>query len=381
MNYIKSKASFALSLIAIGVSLYAIIIPKKDTIIQNVDSPQKESNQNQIQLAVNNGYLKWKLSDSSEWINLIKIDDLKGKDGINGTDGKNGINGTDGKDGREVEFRINDTLIEWKYKDENEWSTLFDINDIIKKNQSKKNPIISSLNGSSTEFDCIDNETTCSIGSNIEVRVNDSTTYNFYILGDDGKKLTLILDRNLGEPIAWKSFVQESDQKQAFNKGPIDVLTELNVRTNNWNNINNIEDYNYINSDHTNRPDTYQGIGIENGKTTVVGKDGSIITIEGNTKARLLTLEEAKEFGCNKSTNNSCSQSFIYGNLKAEYGTNTPYGYWLLTTNSTNANNYNVYSIHYTGKLNSTTAFDANNNSRGGRGIRPIITIDKYNKA
>ena len=428
MNFIKSKGSIILSLIAVGVSIYAIVVPKKETIIQKVDTNNQN---NQIQLVASDGYLKWKLSTSSEWINLIKLDDLKGKDGIDGkdgtngingvdgkdgidgkdgTDGKNGINGTDGKngtdgtdgkdgtngtngingvdgkDGREVEFRINNTTIEWKYTDEENWTALIDINELINSNKSKKNPIISSLNGSSTDFGCIDNETTCSVGSNIEVRVNNNTTYNFYILDDDGTKLTLILDRNLGETTSWNNYnSDEETMSEAYSKGPINALTELNLRTIGWDFITPIENYSYTNSDNAKNSGTYKGITIQNGVTTVTGSDDTNNIINGTARARMLTLEEAKAYGCNKSTDYSCSgenneYKFIYENLKAEYGTTTPYGYWLLTTNSTNSSPYNVYAMHYTGRLNAVTSFDANTNGRGGRGVRPVIIIDKYNE-
>ena len=68
-----------------------------------------------------------------------------GKDGVDGTDGKDGDNGTDGKDGKdgadgsdgldgldgkEVEFRKNDTHLQWRYIGDTEWNNLVLLDEI-----------------------------------------------------------------------------------------------------------------------------------------------------------------------------------------------------------------------------------------------------------
>lgn len=54
-----------------------------------------------------------------EW--LVSI---RGVDGEDGQDGRDGIDGVNGVDGREVEFRSNETHIQWRYAGEDSWQDL-----------------------------------------------------------------------------------------------------------------------------------------------------------------------------------------------------------------------------------------------------------------
>ena len=100
----------------------------------------------------------WKYEGEAGYHLLIDLDDLKGKDGANGSDGKDGLDGIsvvdvtinndghliltlsddtkidagkvvgkDGIDGREVEFNVSDTHIEWRYVGEDTWNELIDL--------------------------------------------------------------------------------------------------------------------------------------------------------------------------------------------------------------------------------------------------------------
>ena len=71
---------------------------------------------------------------------------------------------------------------------------------------------------------------------------------------------------------------------------------ELNLTTE-WDNVDPIKNYTYINNlDGTQKPYGYQKIEIKNGVTKLTHKDGEIITeVTGESKARLLTLEEVFE--------------------------------------------------------------------------------------
>ncbi len=54
-------------------------------------------------------------------------DGTDGKDGIDGIDGANGENGSNGADGREVEFRTENGLLQWRYVGDEEWTTVFNL--------------------------------------------------------------------------------------------------------------------------------------------------------------------------------------------------------------------------------------------------------------
>ena len=78
-----------------------------------------------------------KYLSQKEAVNEVK----NGKDGINGIDGKDGANGIDGKDGKDgkdglngkdgktPELREYNGVIQWKYKEEENWDTLLQAND------------------------------------------------------------------------------------------------------------------------------------------------------------------------------------------------------------------------------------------------------------
>lgn len=228
-----------------------------------------------------------------------------------------------------------------------------------------KNGIMSSMDN------CI-NTGTCASGTLINVKVNNNQKYNFYVINDIDDKLTLIMDRNLGKLVAWVSKIDYNDDTNYgtygnTSKGPITALTYLNNQTSDWTNINSIDNYTYVNNSNGNTNKVgYQKIEIVDGIAKLTSQDGATITtVEGVSRARLLTNEEArsKTIGC-QSSDKSCA-NWIYTNLSADNR-----GYWLASANP----NYNYYvsSIHYTGKPDSYFPYYTTVN-----GIRPVIEITK----
>ena len=57
----------------------------------------------------------------------------------------------------------------------------------------------------SSQDDCITNNKICLSGTKVNVRVNNFESYDFYVIGDTGNDLTLLMDRNLGNNVAWIS--------------------------------------------------------------------------------------------------------------------------------------------------------------------------------
>lgn len=142
---------YVIAILSFFATCYSVIYLNK-----KVELYKKSMEAREVVLKQDNGYLMWKYDDESNWNNLYDLNNLKGKDGINGKDGTNGIdgkdgingvngkdgtNGTDGKngqDGREVEFRVDGTLIQWKYTNQSDdlWNDLFDLSTLNNNNNN-----------------------------------------------------------------------------------------------------------------------------------------------------------------------------------------------------------------------------------------------------
>ena len=125
-----------------------------------------------------------------------------------------------------------------------------------------------------------------------EVIFNPGDVERTWNVIDEGvNTVTLMLTENLGETVAW--YAEDNDNSY----GPKDALEYLNTLTVNWDNVEPIKNYSYINNlNGPAKPNGYQKIEIENGKTRLTQKDGAIITeVSWVSKARLLTIEEVFE--------------------------------------------------------------------------------------
>ena len=79
------------------------------------------------------------------------------------------------------------------------------------------------------QIDACASEGVCPIGTEFAIQVNNTTSYRFYVLSDDGEKVDLIMDHNLVEHVIWAP----SDNGD----GPVDTLERLQQATENWINI------------------------------------------------------------------------------------------------------------------------------------------------
>ena len=146
---------YAIAILSFFATCYSVIYLNK-----KVEIYKKSMDAKQVILKQESNYLMWKYDDTeSSWKYLYDLSELKGKDGVNGKDGTNGVdgkdgingingkdgvngrdgtpgkdgtNGKDGKDGRETEFRVDGTMIQWKYTDQSDelWNDLFDLGDL-----------------------------------------------------------------------------------------------------------------------------------------------------------------------------------------------------------------------------------------------------------
>lgn len=208
----------------------------------------------------------------------------------------------------------------------------------------------------SSENECVKYHETCTNGTAVALKVNENDTHNFYVINDTGSVLTLILNKNLGPNISWIT-MDDYTASGGTNygnfgnneKGPVTVINELKTLTDNWTNVAEQE---YVIS------------GIGNDNKTVIYKD-----IVMNMKARILTFEEAKKLGC--SMEGASCPEYLYSNLSGLNTSILPSGYWTSTGNVSSSNN--AWYINYSGNIynNAYLSLDS------GRGIRPVITIEK----
>jgi len=198
-------------------------------------------------------------------------------------------------------------------------------------------PIMTSENVCVTSGTC--SQADINAGILVNVKVNNTQNYDFYVIADNGTELTLLMSENLGDNIEW--YADDDDNSQ----GPTTALAELALRTNDWTNI----------------PEkTYTISGLGEDETTRRYEDK---TVTG--RARLITYAEVNNV---KIANNNNIPSWMLENL---YGTgnNNTYGYWTSTADATSSSC--AWRIHGLGDW----SIDATDPTYYG--IRPVITISK----
>ena len=168
------------------------------------------------------------------------------------------------------------------------------------------------------------------------IQVNEEETYKFYVLEDDGNKVTLIMSENIDEKSRWGSSSQ----------GPTFALSSLKSATTGW---TNITEYSYtLENDAdpvgTNHENFYPNMLIE------------------NVRARLPKYSDLQKFE---------DSNYI---LPQEFGmtSGTTGSYWLSTAWTSDASRA-MYVTAYRGK-NAIAVHDLNYNYNC---IRPVITISK----
>jgi len=210
---------------------------------------------------------------------------------------------------------------------------------------------------------CLEEDIKSDEGILVNVQVNDSENYDFYVIKDTGSELTLIMNQNIGNNVAWYANAQDNSY------GPITALNHLNSETAGWINISLVGSYKYDNNlNGTTNTYGYQKLEITNGIGLLTSKNGNTTTeLTGINRARLLTYEEAISLGCT-TTLGSCP-NWLYGNLYADDNTSLPYGHWLLTANPTSL--IGAWRVDHHGRMNANYVNDVPN------GLHPVIKISK----
>jgi len=211
---------------------------------------------------------------------------------------------------------------------------------------------------------CSEDEIKSDIGIKATVNVKDGLGYDFYVVSDTETEVTLIMSENLGQ----SSWISLTDYENASGSsqcsgytcgdlGPISALKHLNSQTLQWDNISKM---NYVYNNPGNFG--YKKLETVDGVSTLTSYSGGTNIVEGETKARLLTSEEAINLGCSADVG-SCP-AWLYENLSH---------FWLLSADASILET--VTSIFNDGYMSeSVERYYMPNEVLG---IRPVITISK----
>ena len=237
-----------------------------------------------------------------------------------------------------------------------------------------------------------DNSNSITIGDKYSCDVNDTDTFNFYVLSfNDDNTVNLIMDRNICND-GTVDYTNSNNycrykwyQEYNNNYGPTVAMQELYDATKDWDNIDSIVmNYNDENNQNSSTMGYTSIITNSNTKiTTIIGKNGvtstTIGTLNKPLKARLPKESEVKGAGCttdegscpvwlmeNMSYWNGANDKYSMNNNTEVYQ-NQIYGYWLLSSlNCAHCSR----SIIYKGQEGYTYT------AVGSYGVRPVITIN-----
>ncbi len=244
--------------------------------------------------------------------------------------------------------------------------------------------------------DCYKNGQTCEQGTVIKYYVNDSEYHYFYVLRDDGTKITMQQRENTIRNIPWH--LESADST----KGPTTVLPVLEQATSTWVNVNVLEYepgvttlYENANTGCTWTESTTSNYKIRCETNTYTN---SVLGVR-KARARMITALEAGSTGClvwkngaidkriispsvNEYNGGSCpdfmhnylysSKSFggSYNNDTVnENGLYSEY-YWTMSVNSSKTNH--PWGIYSNGSL---SQYDDINSTNGS--ARAVVEIDK----
>ena len=197
-----------------------------------------------------------------------------------------------------------------------------------------------------SENSCIQAENTCSIddiksGIIVNVKVNNEHTEDFYVLADDGNKVTLILNRNLGDNVAWYADAEDNSY------GPITALIYLQSQTSTWTNLPEM---------------TLNTFEYDNGSEDVTLGNNNSFTMYAR-------LPKHSEIHAISNSGDITNIPWLYINLK-NTGDDSTRGYWTSTAESSDS--YFARNVSHIGYVDCSTVIGASSN-----GLRPVIELSK----
>ena len=235
----------------------------------------------------------------------------------------------------------------------------------------------------------VSNSDSITMGDKYICQVNDTDTFNFYVLSIEDDKVNLIMDRNICNDGA-VNYTEDNNycRYQWYSTGnntygPVTAMQELYAGTKNWDNVPSIE-LNYIDEANGDSEDKgYTSLVISNGIATITGKPVSNTTTIGTStkplKARLPKYSEVTGVGC-KWFSATCPvwlmENLKYCNVSndkyAMNNNNEPYqniyGYWLLSSFSGRGSSAGF--VRNDGNIGNFA-----NTNVGNFTVRPVITV------
>ena len=238
----------------------------------------------------------------------------------------------------------------------------------------------------------VDGNGEISVGDKYTYKVNETDTYNFYVLSIEEENVNLIMDRHICED-GTINYAEDPDGdycqyewhagENNVRLGPDTIMAALYSGTKDWDNVPN------MNLSYKDEGNGYKELNIVDGIGSITRFDGTVVDIELDNnkpiKARIPKMSELTVLGC--SYNNGSCPAWLVENLK--YGdvssysasgytdryainngiTENIWGYW--TLDSMEGNNDRSYSIFYMGKVYEFST------TMSSRTARPVITVPK----
>lgn len=161
---------------------------------------------------------------------------------------------------------------------------------------------------------CIGNRTkgSCPVGTIIKYAINNSEDKVFFVLHDDGRRMTVQQRENTIKG----QWYESADNT----KGPITALNALDTATSGWTNVRTqkytMGTTNFlIHSPFAN--ESYSGIYTKCGQATVCTDQTGYTMAERTGKARMITLQESTATGCGAELQKATCPIFMYNYLQS----------------------------------------------------------------
>lgn len=197
------------------------------------------------------------------------------------------------------------------------------------------------------------NSGSCEPGTIIKYAVNSLEEKYFYVLHDDGSRLTLQQRENTVSVTPWYSISNENKY------GPAVILAGLESLTSEWTNVKN--------QSYTMGVTNFSQSNGYTGCNTAGCSDNTYTLEKKGVKARLITFQEAVSLGCKAGVVLTCPQWLIN-----DLTDNVSLGYWTMSAdNSKEAPTSNAWTIAKDGSLSSNLVNDAQFSARA------VVVINK----
>lgn len=195
-------------------------------------------------------------------------------------------------------------------------------------------------------------------GTIVHYQVNDSESYYFHVLYDNGDTLTMQQRENTTALSTWYS---SNDNTQ----GPLVAIQTLETETSDWNNVN-VQTYTMGTTVFGNADNSFTGCSTYNSCTT-----NTYVWPTRTARARMITAYETTSQGCNTSERSCPIYMYNYLSASVSYG-GTVNGsgnlYWTMSARSDEARN--SWVITYRGYI-------YYNGINVNAGVRAVVVINK----